>query len=237
MNIEGNSDLAHRSTVFAALSDPGRLAIVDHLLTADASPTELGLALSMPSNLVAHHVGVLRKAGVVSRSRSEADGRRTYLKLNHESLETLLPSTARHARRVVFVCTQNSARSQLAAAIWNRRSPLPATSAGTHPAPHVHPGAVAAARRNNLAMRPHIPRLLGDVLAKDDMVIAVCDNAHEQLPVELSRMHWSISDPARTGETESFDIAVRDLTERIDRLAPCLHQPRTDQPPTDQPPT
>ena len=179
----------------------------------------------MPSNLIAHHLGVLKNAGVVSRSRSEADGRRTYLKLNHAALEALLPRTPRRARRVVFVCTQNSARSQLAAAIWNRRSPLAATSAGTHPAPQVHPGAVAAARRNNLSMRPHIPRLLGDVLAKDDMVIAVCDNAHEELPAELSRMHWSISDPARTGETESFDKAVRDLTERIDRLAPSMNQP------------
>lgn len=225
MNTEINSDLTRRSVVHAALADPGRLAIVDHLLTADASPSELGTVLSMPSNLVAHHLGVLQKAGVVSRQRSEADGRRTYLKLNHMALETLLPRTARHARRVVFVCTQNSARSQLAAAIWNRRSPLPATSAGTHPAPQVHPGAVAAARRNNLPLRAHIPRQLGDVLAQDDLVIAVCDNAHEELPMELPRMHWSISDPARTGQNESFDVAVRDLTERIERLAPCLQQP------------
>lgn len=120
----------------------------------------------------------------------------------------------------MFVCTHNSARSQLAAAIWNRRSELPATSAGTNPAPQVHRGAVAAAKRFNLSMRAVKPRYLGDVLAIDDLVIAVCDNAHEELPAELPRIHWSISDPTRTAAASAFDGAVRELTARIDRLVP-----------------
>lgn len=222
MSIESNPTLADRAAVFAALADPARLAIVDHLLLADASPSELRAVLDMQSNLLAHHLGVLKKAGVVCAARSEADRRRTYLRLNRTALETLVPSRQRHAHRVVFVCTQNSARSQLAAAIWNRRSTVPATSAGTHPADRAHPGAVAAARRNNLHMRPQTPRYLGDVLHSGDLVVAVCDNAHEELPTELARIHWSISDPARTGRTESFDNAVRDLTDRIDHLVPCL---------------
>ena len=222
MSIELNPAIARRTAVFAALADPVRLAIVDHLLLADASPSELRALLGMQSNLLAHHLGVLKKAGVVRQTRSEADGRRTYFKLNRDALETLVPLAARRARRVVFVCTQNSARSQLAAAIWNRRSTVPATSAGTHPADRAHPGAVAAARRNNLHMRPHTPRYLGDVLDSDDLIVAVCDNAHEELSSELARIHWSISDPARIGRAESFDNAVRDLTDRIDHLVPCL---------------
>jgi protein-tyrosine-phosphatase/DNA-binding transcriptional ArsR family regulator len=222
MPIELNSSLSERAAVFAALYEHARLTIVDHLLTADASPSELRALLSMSSNLLAHHLAVLRKAGVVRQTRSEGDGRRTYIKLNHAALESLIPQAERRARRVVFVCTHNSARSQLAAAIWNRRSVVPATSAGTQPALQVHPGAVAAAKRNQLSMRPTKPRYLGDVVATDDLVIAVCDNAHEELPVELPRIHWSINDPTRTALAASFDAAVSDLTERINHLVPRL---------------
>ncbi|MGB3353478.1 MAG: helix-turn-helix domain-containing protein, partial [Mycobacterium sp.] len=132
MSIEVNPDDAQRVAVFAALADPARLAIVDHLLLADASPSELRTVLNVQSNLLAHHLGVLKRAGVVRHSRSEADGRRSYLRLERQALENLLPTAERSVARVVFVCTQNSARSQLAAAIWSRHSEVPAASAGTH---------------------------------------------------------------------------------------------------------
>lgn len=222
MPIEINSTRERRASIFAALADPSRLAIVDHLLLADASPSELRAVLGIQSNLLAHHLGVLKTAGIVRQTRSEADRRRTYLQLDHQALELLVPATGRQATRVLFVCTQNSARSQLAAAIWNRRSELPAASAGTHPATGVHPGAVAAARRHKLHLRPHTPRYLGDVLGPGDLVIAVCDNAHEELPVELPRLHWSVPDPVRTARAEAFDAAVDDLTDRIEHLVPHL---------------
>jgi protein-tyrosine-phosphatase/DNA-binding HxlR family transcriptional regulator len=211
-----------RAAIHAALGDPGRLAVVDHLLLADASPSELQAMLSLPSNLLAHHLRVLEEAGVVARRRSEADRRRTYLRLNHDALEAMVPTTAQRAHRVIFVCTQNSARSQLAAAIWNRRSPIPATSAGTHPAAKVHPGAVDAARRHDLPMRPRIPQHLDDVLADDDLIIAVCDNVHEELPAGMRRIHWSIADPVRTPTYDTFDRTLAELITRIERFAPCV---------------
>lgn len=220
MSVDLNPDLTRRTAVFAALADPARLAIVDHLLPADASPSELRQVLDMQSNLLAHHLGVLKKAGVISHARSEADGRRTYLRLNHQAFQSLVSTAEPRAHRVVFVCTQNSARSQLAAAIWNLRSELPATSAGTHPAARIHPGAIAAARRHNLHLQPQTPRDLEDVLAADDLIIAVCDNAHEKLPADLTRLHWSVADPARTERAAAFDSAVSDLTERIHHLVP-----------------
>lgn len=222
MSIEVKADVAWRASIHGALADPARLAIVDRLLLGDASPSELQLLLSMPSNLIAHHLRVLETSGVVRRTRSEADRRRTYLCLNPKALEVLVPSAAREAGRVVFVCTQNSARSQLAVAIWNRHSHLPAASAGTHPAAEVHPGAIAAARRHGLNMRPRTPTHLDHVVARGDLVIAVCDNAHEELPADLPRIHWSIPDPARAATRTAFDRAVDDLTLRIYRLAPTL---------------
>ena len=86
------------------------------------------------------------------------------------------------ARRVVFVCTHNSARSQLAAALWAGRSRIPAASAGTRPARRIHPRTVRTARRHGLALLASATADVTDVLASDDLVVAVCDNAHEQLP-------------------------------------------------------
>lgn len=222
MTIKLSPDSTRRVQIHAVLADPGRLIIVDRLLLADASPSELQTALSISSSLIAHHLGVLEGAGVVRRVRSEGDRRRSYLQLIPESLDLLVPSTAWHAKRVVFVCTHNSARSQLAVAVWNRRSSLPATSAGTHPAAEVHPKALAAAARRNLPMRPHTPRHLDNVVKPTDVVIAVCDNAHEELPADSRRLHWSIPDPVRTGRSAAFDRALDELTVRIDHLAPCL---------------
>lgn len=222
MNAEWQSDTVRRAAIHAALADPGRLAIVDALLIADSSPSELQKLLSIPSNLMAHHLGVLEQAGMVRRVRSEGDRRRTYLQLIPETLEVMVPAARRRADRVVFVCSQNSARSQLAVAVWKRRSPLPATSAGTHPAATVHPGALAAARRRHLSMRPRRPRHLDDVISPGDLVVAVCDNAHEELPANLHHLHWSVPDPVPAADPDMFDRAVDDLTERIERLVPAL---------------
>ncbi|CAN5393047.1 helix-turn-helix domain-containing protein [soil metagenome] len=223
--IEQSRELARRVQIHAALADPGRLTIVDRLLNADASPSELQAAVSMPSNLIAHHLGVLEGAGIVRRTKSEGDRRRTYLQLIPEALEAMVPANATRADRVVFVCTQNSARSQLAVAVWTRRSSVPAASAGTHPAAEVHPGALAAAERHGLPMHPQIPQHLDDIVTPADLVIAVCDNAHEELPADPSRIHWSIPDPVSGANEAAFDHALDDITHRIDRLATTLQTP------------
>ncbi len=214
--------LAARAAVHAALGDPARLAIVDALVLGEASPSELQHLLDMASNLMAHHVRVLEKAGVISRHRSEGDRRRTYLALAPGALNALRPTAVRDAVRVVFVCTENSARSQLAAALWAGESPVPATSAGTHPAAAVHPGAVAAARRHRLPLTHATPRHVDDVLHPEDVVITVCDSAHEELGAGPGRLHWSVRDPARSGEDAAFDRAVDDLADRVSRLAPAI---------------
>ncbi|MEV4639878.1 helix-turn-helix domain-containing protein [Actinoplanes sp. NPDC049548] len=213
-----------RSRVHAALGDPARLAIVDALTVGDTSPGEIACTLSMPSNLVAHHVKVLAEAGILERTRSEADRRRTYLRLRPETLAMLRPPRLPGVRRVVFVCTHNSARSQLAAALWADRAHRPAASAGTHPAPRVHPKAVAVARRHGLRLEPSGTSHVADVVGDGDLVIAVCDSAHEDLGTGASprRLHWSVPDPVRVGTDAAFEAAYTDLAGRIDRLAPAL---------------
>ena len=222
MNIELNDGLRRRAAKHAALSDPARLLIVETLSLGDASPTELQAMLSMPSNLLAHHLRVLEDEGMLVRSRSEADRRRTYVRLAPGALEDVVPGQVRSAARVVFVCTANSARSQLAAALWRRASTIPAASAGTHPAVRVAPGAVAAARRHSLPLRVLRPRPLADVVGADDFIITVCDNAHEELNDPAADLHWSVPDPVREGSERAFDAALDELARRVTDLAPRL---------------
>jgi ArsR family transcriptional regulator, arsenate/arsenite/antimonite-responsive transcriptional repressor / arsenate reductase (thioredoxin) len=213
--------LTERARIHAALGDPARLAIVDTLVAGDAAPGELGAALELPTNLVAHHLKVLEDAGLVVRTRSEGDRRRTYVRLRPEALAAVTAPALAAAKRVVFVCTQNSARSQLAAAIWSRRSHVPAVSAGTEPAERVHPRALKVARRHGLDPAGWRTARLQDVVRRDDLLIAVCDNAHEHLPVQ-PRLHWSVPDPAPADTDAAFEAAYTELAGRIDRLAPAL---------------
>jgi protein-tyrosine-phosphatase/DNA-binding HxlR family transcriptional regulator len=221
MSTERASELERRAALHAALSDPARLRIIDTLSVGDAAPSELAGMLVMPSNLLAHHLRVLESEGLITRTRSEGDRRRSYLRLVPATLDELTPPPLRAAERVVFVCTANSARSQLAAALWRRASPVAAASAGTHPAQRIDPGAVAAAARHHLALRRLRPRAIEDVAAAGDLVITVCDLAHEEL-ADRADLHWSIPDPARTGTSAAFDAAYDELDRRVANLAPRL---------------
>ena len=173
MNTEQMADVAARAAVHAALADPARLLITDTLAIGDVSPSDLADMLAMPSNLLAHHLHVLEQAGLLTRRRSEGDRRRSYVQLVPGALDSLGCPPARRARRVLFVCTANSARSHLAAALWRRASKVPAASAGTHPAAGIAPGAIAAARRHHLPLRRQRPRHISHVPEDGDLVVTV----------------------------------------------------------------
>ncbi|HBR88798.1 MAG TPA: ArsR family transcriptional regulator [Microbacterium sp.] len=220
MNIE-ETCLAGRVARYAALADPVRLRIVDLLTLGDVAPVELQGELGVSSSLLAHHLNQLEQAGLIVRTRSEADRRRTYLHLAPGALDGLTPSPMLGVRRGVFVCTGNSARSQLAAALWHGSSDIPVASAGTHPAAQIEPGAIAAADRHGLTLRARAPRALDDVLGADDFVVTVCDTAHEELG-DAGCVHWSVPDPVRDGTDAAFDAAFEDIAARIQSLAPRL---------------
>lgn len=227
MNTERMASLERRAAVHAALADPARLAIVDALSLGDVSPSELQALMGVPSNLMAHHLKVLETAGLVTRTRSAADRRRTYLTLVPGALIGVEVGASTSAARVVFVCTANSARSQLAAALWRRASRVPVASAGTHPAERIDPGAVAAAHRHGMGLRVSRPRPLGDVLTGEDLIVTVCDNAHEELGSRERHgrpgLHWSVPDPVPAGTDDAFDATFTELTRRVGDLADRLH--------------
>lgn len=225
MNTEQTTDterLQGRAATHAALADVTRLRIVDLLALSDRSASELGSALALPSNLLAHHLKSLQGAGLISRRRSEGDARRSYISLNAHDESLLVgggPSQVPpQAARVVFVCTANTARSHLAAAAWRRVSDVPTMSAGTHPGEAVHPGARAAARRHSLDLPDAAPQLLRTDHGAQDLIVTVCDRAHEDLAGQ-DWAHWSIPDPVPVDTDQAFDEAYRAITTRVALLA------------------
>ena len=129
-------------------------------------------------------------------------------------------------RKVLFLCTGNSARSQMAEAIVNDRlgDRWKAVSAGTKPAGYVHPKALAALAEIGIE---HMGRskLADEFRGVDfDLVVTVCDSAAEECPLWLGkgkRVHHSFPDPAKTDNMDDFR-AVRDAIES--QIPPLLKQ-------------
>lgn len=210
-----STGLETRATAYAALGEPSRLAIVDLLAHADLAPGELATRLDLPTNLIAHHLQVLQQAGLIARRRSEGDARRSYVARTEVCNQLLGASRRPRPSKVAFVCSQNSARSQLAESYWRTVSNVPVASAGTHPAERVHPRAITVARRHGLDLTGATPKLVGDVLTGDELLIAVCDRAHEDLH---SPLHWSVPDPAKADTLRAFDIAYDDIASRVSQF-------------------
>lgn len=211
-----------RAKIHHALSDPHRLAIVDHLALSDRTPKELAAHAGLPMNLLAFHLKVLEAAEVIRRSRSAGDGRRRYVTLRVEALEALhAPAPAPAAERVLFVCSHNAARSQLAAALWRGRTGREAQSAGSAPAARVHPLAVAVAGSRGVDLSRAVPQGFEAVTVPPDLVVTVCDRALERgIPFpDVEHLHWSIDDPIADGRPAAFARAYDHVADRIERLA------------------
>lgn len=209
-------ELADRARIHAALGDERRLAIVDALRSSDLTPTELRSRSGLPSNLLAFHLDVLEDAGLVERRRSSGDARRRYVVLRGELLGALVPGpTASEHGSVLFVCTRNAARSQLAAALWRDRTGGDAHSAGSAPADRVDEQAAAVAASHGLSLDDGPPRPYGAVDRIPAMVVSVCDRAREEgLPWVAPQRHWSIADP-HGGDVEEYERAFVEIERRI----------------------
>jgi len=218
IEVSRGRPIEERADVHRALADPIRVAIVDALLVSDRTPTELGRSLGIASNLTAHHLRVLQDHGIVERRRSIGDGRRAYEHLVVDRLEDVIRRPTFRSESVIFVCTRNSARSQLAAAMWNRaRSSVRADSAGTHPDRRVHPGAIRVARRRGLDLAGAVPHLLDPLAAVRSLIVTVCDQAREELADRVS-VHWSVPDPVAVGTSDAFEVAADEIASRVERM-------------------
>jgi protein-tyrosine-phosphatase/DNA-binding transcriptional ArsR family regulator len=199
---------------------PLRWRLLRELAQSDRMVHELTRLVGQPQNLVSYHLSKLRDAHLVSARRSSADRRDAYYTVDltrvgdllsaaggalHPGLRLAPPSPGSAGLgtvRVLFLCTGNSARSQMAEALARARSDgvVEAYSAGSHPKP-LHPNAVRVMRdERGIDLAGQASKHLG-VFADQrfDWVISLCDRVREvcpEFPGHPETIHWSIPDPA-----------------------------------------
>ena len=209
-----------RAKRHAALGDSRRLLIIDELIPGDLMVSELAERVDMQGNLLAHHLEVLEEANLIERRVSEGDHRIRYVALRWEGLPAPIGRSRIDARRrIAFVCTHNSARSQFAAALWRELSASRAWSAGTHPADRVHPKAVRVATEFGIDLSDVTPGGYESLPTDPELIVSVCDRARESdVPRSGEFRHWSIPDPVRVGTVDAFRSAFTQIETRIRRL-------------------
>jgi protein-tyrosine-phosphatase/DNA-binding transcriptional ArsR family regulator len=206
---------------------PVRWQLLSELARSDRQVRELAALVGQRQSLTSYHLGQLRGGGLVTMRRSSADKRDTYYSLDlavcrerlaeagaalHPGLRlvpaALTPAVGGPGRRpaqppvrVLFLCTGNSARSQMAEAILERLggARVQASSAGSHPKP-LHPNAVRVMREYGIDISGrHSKHLSAFVEQRFDHVISLCDRVREvcpDFPGLPAVAHWSIPDPA-----------------------------------------
>jgi protein-tyrosine-phosphatase/DNA-binding transcriptional ArsR family regulator len=198
-----------------------RWSILKALAGSDLRVQELVERLGKPQNLVSYHLQQLRKQGLVHEQHSAADARAVYYSLDLQRMQAgyqasgqeLHPALAEPsgaegevtgelpALLVLFLCTHNSARSQMAEALLRHLSKgqVSAFSAGNQPA-EVHPMAQRVMGEMGIDMSGQTSKNLEVFLGQSfDAVITVCDKARESCPFfpgNPQRIHWSFPDPA-----------------------------------------
>jgi protein-tyrosine-phosphatase/DNA-binding transcriptional ArsR family regulator len=242
--------------LFRLAGHPVRWTLVRELAQSDRRVRELTTSLGLPQSLVSYHLRELRAAGIVAARRSSADGRDAYYRLDlarcsdllddagaalHPALAPrLAPGGSIPPQQVLFLCTGNSARSQMAEALAEQlsRGAVTAESAGSHPKP-LHPAAVRVMAARGLDISQRRPKHLDAFLGRRfDNVISLCDKVREvcpEFPGRPQTIHWSIADPgAEPAEQNDPDAAFERTAQELEtRIRFLLEQMSHDTPPTE----
>jgi ArsR family transcriptional regulator, arsenate/arsenite/antimonite-responsive transcriptional repressor / arsenate reductase (thioredoxin) len=213
---------------------PLRWRLLSELARSDLRVGELCELAHQRQSLVSYHLRQLRDGGLVSARRSLADGRDSYYVLElarcgdllagvgaslHPGLARTVGSHAGAGRGayVLFLCTGNSARSQMAEALAEQLSAgaVRAVSAGSHPKP-LHPNAVRVMRERGIDLAGRPSKHLSEFADRPfDYVISLCDRVREvcpEFPGKPESIHWSVRDPARESGTEQEKLAAFERT-------------------------
>jgi protein-tyrosine-phosphatase len=238
-------------TLFQLAGHPLRWRLLSELARSDRQVRELCQLVAQPQNLVSYHLGRLRAASLVSARRSSADGRHAYYRIEltccgellgsaggllHPGLRLVPPRVAEdsspaRSARVLFLCTGNSARSQMAEGLLQHLShgTIQACSAGSHPKA-LHPQAVRSMRKRGIDLRGRRAKSLQEFVKEQfDLVITLCDRVREvcpEFPGHPRTIHWSIADPALDGPA-AFERTAEELEWRISFLLYVIRETRS----------
>jgi ArsR family transcriptional regulator, arsenate/arsenite/antimonite-responsive transcriptional repressor / arsenate reductase (thioredoxin) len=230
--------------------------LLSELARSDRQVRELTALVGQRQSLTSYHLGQLRAGGLVTMRRSSADRRDTFYSLNlaacRERLEEagaalhpglrLVPGAltppavgpgrrpTQPAARVLFLCTGNSSRSQMAEAILEQLggARVEAVSAGSHPK-SLHPNAVRVMQDRGIDISGRRSKHLSEfVEQRFDHVISLCDRVREtcpDFPGHPAVVHWSIADPAAEAAaiSHSYPAFVRTADELSTRIEFLLH--------------
>jgi protein-tyrosine-phosphatase/DNA-binding transcriptional ArsR family regulator len=236
---------------------PLRWRLLGELARSDRHVGELTRLTGRPQSLVSYHLARLRADGLVSARRSAADGRAAYYSLDLSRCGALLAATgealhpglrlaaprptrgsSRTRARVLFLCTGNSARSQMAEALANRLGggTVEALSAGSRPKP-LHPNAVRVMRERGIDLSGRRSKHVSELASRRfGYVVTLCDRVREVCPEfggAPTRIHWSIADPASEGGDDeathpAFERTASELEARIPYLLELIrHEERS----------
>ena len=220
--------------LFQLAGHPIRWRLLAELAASDRRVRELTAAVGEPQNLVSYHLRLLRSGGLVASHRSAFDGRDSYYGLDLERHGPLFAATGAFAAsdaptarplRILFLCTGNSSRSQIAEALVERLSDgaVRAWSAGSRPKA-LHANAVRVMASRGIDISGNETKSL-DLFTDDrfDLVLTLCDKVREvcpEFPGTPDALHWSVPDPAMAPGTDDetyavFERAAVDLEARI----------------------
>lgn len=224
-------------------SHPLRWALLIELASGDYRVRELADTVDEPQNLVSYHLRLLRSAGLIDARRSNFDGRDAYYSLSltqcakafdeaaaelHPALAPALPAKPA-SRAVLFLCTGDSARSPMAAALLQKRGQgrIRTASAGSHPKSHLHANAIRVMRDEyDIDLSGARPQPLAAVARRRfDCVITLCDKVREYAHNHdlTTTMHWSLPDPSAAGAGyPEFRRVANELSSRVDFFLPVL---------------
>lgn len=233
-----------RATILGLLSEPIRWQIVNELGSSDRRVGELVSLLDRPQNVVSYHLAELRRAGIATARRSSADGRDIYYRADLNKCRDLIAAASASLHpgmslvagptedvripghpALLFLCTGNSARSQIAEALASQRShgQVSAVSAGSHPKA-LHPNAVRVLADRGIDISGRSSKSLAQFGGRRfDRVITLCDKVREVCPDFCGApalSHWSIPDPAaREADAEAtyptFVQVADDIESRV----------------------
>jgi ArsR family transcriptional regulator, arsenate/arsenite/antimonite-responsive transcriptional repressor / arsenate reductase (thioredoxin) len=246
-------------TFLRAAGHPLRWGLLSELARSDRRVRELCVLSGRPQNLVSYHLRRLRSERLVSMRRSTADGRDAYYTLDlarcgelltaaglalHPGLRLIAPPRPAWEQslrpvRMLFLCTGNSARSQIAEALVEQLTggAVDVVSAGSHPKP-LHPNAVRVMHDYGVDLRGRRSKHLDEFSGQSfDYVVSLCDRVREvcpEFPGHPDLIHWSIPDPAREGDTDAetypaFERTAAELAARIPFLLALIEQTQSTQ--------
>jgi protein-tyrosine-phosphatase/DNA-binding transcriptional ArsR family regulator len=218
---------------------PVRWRLLRELVHSDRAVWELTQLLDERQSLVSYHLGQLRSGGLVRARRSSADGRDSYYAVDlaqcGEQLQAVggalhpalwlvpkpstprSPGRSRRRPRVLFLCTGNSARSQIAEALLERMSEgtIEGASAGSSPKP-LHAHAVRVMQKRGIDISRNRTKHLEEFLSERfDFVITLCDRVREvcpEFPSHPELVHWSVADPALESPGDRATLAAFERT-------------------------